>query len=550
MAFSVTQPSYRIMPSDNLAWSKAYSSLYSNSAFVYTFAVQVGDFGGALSTVATLRVPTIPGATAGEMAPNSILRNYVTTPVDFVNSVGGTASSEGLKASRVIYGTEYSSGGTTIAATGATGNTIPFWSAVFNNDEWVNFDANEWIIGPTSAGVRFLTDGPVVRCVLPQDLLYVNVGGTDPTYTKEEIFPVDSWDWPTYSGYPTFFDVFDSSANTLGGGVEMVWQGGATGFTLTGWPVPVTTGNSGVYARQMPTTVATGDAISIRIENAVGYGTFSTNYPRLTLVGATGPSGPWSFIGYLNVTITILPSGSFASFSGVSNGNYTYLGLQYRVTTTSQLDIPTLPGDVTTWTYTANERYYWNIVGGTGATGQYLMSNGKMNYLNVPQTAGEIGCDVYITDSVGNVLSEIITYDPDCQTCSPCELVTLTWLNSKGGYDTYRFRCVNNKSLEATRVIGQQTLPTTPTYNSRGLYNSSNIATVKSRINTNYTQAETVTWLESLFMSPSVYEVDDAGILSAVIVDNTSYQRFATPDRLMVVEFEITRSILRSSQIK
>ena len=62
--------------------------------------------------------------------------------------------------------------------------------------------------------------------------------------------------------------------------------------------------------------------------------------------------------------------------------------------------------------------------------------------------------------------------------------------------------------------------------------------------------SETVDWLESLVISPSVYEVAADGTLTPIIIDNTTYQRFAKPNRLMVVEFEYTEANLRTSQIR
>jgi hypothetical protein len=126
----------------------------------------------------------------------------------------------------------------------------------------------------------------------------------------------------------------------------------------------------------------------------------------------------------------------------------------------------------------------------------------------------------------------------------------LTWLNSKGGYDTFEFLCVNNKTIEASRTIGQQTLAQAYSVGDRGLYNTANIGKLRNKVNTNYVLPETVEWLESLFMSPSVYVVSATGTLTPVVVDSTTYQRFATPNRLMVVEFEYTEANLRSSQIK
>lgn len=549
MAYTITQPPYTLYPTDNLSWSTAYSTDYAQPAFVYKFSVQVGATPAALATVSTNRVPVTPGSTAASFAPNAILRNYVTTPVNFIGSTGGTASTEGFKVGRVIYGQEYNSNGAVLGSTGATGETFRVWNSIFSYAEWPAYDATEWVIGPTSTGVRFLTDGPQSRCLIPNDLLYVNQASQDSTYTKEEIFPANTWTWPTYSGFPQFFNISATGANTLPSPVEMVWQGGATGFILTNWPDPSVTGNSNVFARQMPSVVTTGSTITIRIENAIGYGPSSTFYPRLSLVGATGSTGPWTFIGYLDVTQTISPPGSFASFSGTSNGNWTYLGLQYRVTIAGfQLSTPYLPGPVTTWTYSANEIYYWNI--NKGSTGsKFSLTNNSQNWINVPKASNGDECSVYITDALDTILSEIIVYT-ECEDCTACEHKSLTWLNSKGGYDTFQFYCVNSRTIEATRTVGQQTLPQSYSVGDRGLYNTANIGKLRTRVNTDYVLPETVEWLESLFMSPSVYEVAEDGILTPVVIDNSTYVRYAKPNKLMVVEFEYTEANLRTSQIR
>ena len=157
---------------------------------------------------------------------------------------------------------------------------------------------------------------------------------------------------------------------------------------------------------------------------------------------------------------------------------------------------------------------------------------------------------MYITDALDTILSEIIAYNNDCDVCSGCEKVSLTWLNSKGGYDTFEFLCVNSRSIEASRTIGQQTLAQSYSVGDRGLYNTANIGRLRSKVNTNAVLQETVDWLESLFMSPSVYVVSATGVLTPVVIDNTTYKRFATPDKLLVVEFEYTEANLRSSQIK
>ena len=549
MAYTITQPSYTLYPSDNLSWSTAYSSDYTQPAFVYKFSVQVGNSVATLATASVNRVPVTPGSTAASFAPNAILRNYVNTPLVFNGTTGPSGSNEGLKTGRVIYGQEYNSNGTVVAATGATGTPFLFWNSIFSYAEFPSYNQNQWIIGPTSAGVNFLTDGPASRCIIPQDLLYVNVSDTATTvYTKEDIFPVNSWNWgPSYDVYPDFFDDLISTASPTAPIANLTL--GATGqLQMTPWPQPGIAGNTDIYARQM--TVKTGDTITIRIENAVAYGASSTNYPRLELVGRNGSSGPFTSIGYLNVTIVISPSGSFASLTTVATQDYTFLGLRYAVTTLSQLSNPSVAGPVTTWTISSPNTYFWSITQG-GIETRYEALYGKQNWLNVgSQVRGTTPFTVQIENGSGDILSEIISFADDCDVCSGCEKISLTWLNSKGGYDTFEFLCVNNKTIGASRTIGQQTLAQAYSVGDRGLYNTSNIGRLRSKVNTNYVLEETVTWLESLFMSPSVYIVSATGVLTPIVIDNTTYQRFATPDKLLLVEFEFTEANLRSSQIK
>lgn len=549
MAYTITQPSYTLYPSDNLSWSTAFSTDYTQPAFVYKFTVQTGNSVATLATASVNRVPVTPGSTAASFAPNAILRNYVDTPVVFNGTTGPSGSNEGLKYGRVIYGQEYNTSGTVVAATGATGTPFLFWNSIFSYAEFPVYNANQWIIGPTSVGVNFLTDGPATRCIIPQDLLYVNVSDTGATVrTKEDIFPVDSWNWGSgYDVYPDFFDDLISTPSPTTPIANLTL--GATGqLEMTPWPQVGVTGNTDIYARQM--TVTAGDTITIRIENAVAYGTTSTNYPRLELVGRNGSSGPFTSIGYLNVTIVISPSSSFASLTVVAAQNYTFLGLRYAVTAINQLSNPSVAGPVTTWTISSPNNYFWSVTQG-GVETRYEAIYGKQNWLNVgSEVRGATGFTVKIEDLSGNILSDIISYDADCDDCTACEHKTLTWLNSKGGYDSFQFFCVNNRSIEVSRTVGQQTLPQAYTVGDRGLYNTSNIGKLRTRVNTNYVLSETVEWLESLMMSPTVYEVSLTGVLTPVVVDNTTYQRFAKPNRLMVVEFEYTEANLRSSQIR
>ena len=549
MAYTITQPSYTLYPSDNLSWSTAYSTDYTQPAFVYKFSVQVGNSVATLATASVNRVPVTPGSTAASFAPNAILRNYVDTPIVFTSATGPSGSNDGLKTGRVIYGQEYNSGGTVVAATGATGTPFLFWNSIFSYAEFPSYDQTQWIIGPTSAGVNFLTDGPATRCIIPQDLLYVNVSDTGATVrTKEDLFPEDSWLWgSSHDVYPEFFDDQFSVASPSVPITDLTL--GATGqLEMVTWPQPGVTGNTDIYARQM--AVTSGDTITIRIENAVAYGTTSTNYPRLQLVGRNGSSGPFTAIGFINVTQVISPSSSFASLTVVATQDYTFLGLRYAVTATNQLSVPSIAGPVTTWTISSPNNYFWSITQG-GVETRHEAIYGKQNWLNVGSAVrGTTPFTVQIEDLSGDILSEIISFVDDCDVCSGCEKVSLTWLNTKGGYDTFEFLCLNSRSIEASRTIGQQTLAQAYTVGDRGLYNTANIGRLRSKVNTNYVLEETVQWLESLFMSPSVYVVSATGVLTPIVVDSTTYKRFATPDKLLLVEFEYTEANLRTSQIK
>jgi hypothetical protein len=548
MAYTITQPSYTLYPSDNLSWSTAYSTDYTQPAFVYKFSVQVGNSIAGLATASVNRVPVTPGSTAASFAPNAIIRNYVNTPLVFNGTTGPSGSNEGLKYGRVIYGQEYNTNGTIVAATGATGTPFLFWNSIFSYAEFPSYNQNQWIIGPTSVGVNFLTDGPASRCIIPQDLLYVNISDTGTTVrTKEDIFPADTWDWETYQPYPDFFDIEDSTPSPTAIIAALTIFDDQC-IEMDNWPQPGVTGNTDVYARAM--SVAAGDTITIRIENATAYGVSSTNYPRLQLVGRNGSSGAWTAIGFLNVTIEISPSAQYASLTVVSPANFTELGIRFAVTATNQLSFPQICGPVTTWTISSPNTYFWSITQG-GIETRYEALYGKQNWLNVgSQVRGTTPFTVQIENGSGDILSEIISFADDCDICSGCEKISLTWLNSKGGYDTFEFLCVNNRTIGASRTIGQQTLAQNYSVGDRGLYNTANIGRLRSKVNTNYVLEETVQWLESLFMSPSVYVVSATGVLTPIVIDTTTYQRFATPDKLLLVEFEYTEANLRSSQIK
>ena len=559
MAYTITQPSYTLYPSDNLSWSTAYSTDYAQPAFVYKFSVQVGATAAALATVSVNRVPVTPGSTAASFAPNAILRNYVTTPITFTGLTGPTASNDGLKSGRVIYGQEYNSGGTVVGSTGATGTTFLFWNSIFGYAEWPSYNQNQWIIGPTSVGVNFLTDGPASRCLIPQDLLYVNIadGTYGETYNQNQIFA--NWGASggiTYQPYPEVFQgyhdvglvpnyqyevaIYDDQY--LESGNRTVCPTGGVG--VTGW-------SSMIYQDFF---TPTGSIINITLPSI---NTWATDYPSLVLFGCTNPdttiASAFEQIFIFDIQENPLGFHQYYKTAFTATKTYYAFGLRFFTDITarpcSRIGPFSLP--LGTWTVQTPEGVFWSITQG-GVETRYPAYKGKQNWFNVGSAVrgGTADFTVQIENSGGEILSDIITFDADCDDCTACEHKSLTWLNSKGGYDTFQFYCVNNKTIEVSRTVGQQTLAQTYSVGDRGLYNTANIGKLRTRVNTNYVLPETVDWLESLMMSPTVYEVSATGVLTPVVVDTTTYQRFAKPNRLMVVEFEYTESNLRSSQIK
>jgi hypothetical protein len=297
----------------------------------------------------------------------------------------------------------------------------------------------------------------------------------------------------------------------------------------------------------------TGSVINITLPSDNDWG---TTYPEFYLFGCTDPdtTDAGAFEQIFQFDIQENP----ASYIEYYKSNYTTtkpyyaFGVRFKSITTGEpcSNIGPLSLPNATWTVQSPEGVFWSVTQG-GVETKYAALKGKQNWLNVgSEVRGATGFTVQIENSGGDILSEIITYTNDCDVCSGCEKVSLTWLNSKGGYDTFEFLCLNDRSIEASRTIGQQTLAQAYSVGDRGLYNTANIGRLRSKVNTNYVLEETVMWLESLFMSPSVYVVAETGVLTPIVVDNTTYKRFATPDKLLVVEFEYTEANLRSSQIK
>ena len=559
MAYTISQPSYTLYPTDNLSWSTAYSSDYTQPAFVYKFTVQVGATAGALAPVSINRVPVNPGATAASFAPNAILRNYVDTPVTFTGLTGPTASNEGLKSGRVIYGQEYNNNGTVVSTTGATGTTFLFWNSIFGYAEWPSYNANQWIVGPTSAGVNFLTDGPASRCIIPQDLLYVNIanGNYGAEYDQNEIFA--NWGpsgGVTYQPYPEIFQGFHDTGLVPSYSFEFfvyddqyLVSGNSTNCLGAGTGI---TGYSNMIYQDFFTP--TGSTININLPSTDEWG---IQHAEFYLWGCTDPDT--TNAGAFEEIAQFVPYEEPSNFTSYEIVNYTTtkpyyaFGLRFKSITTADeccfIGPFSLPDGF--WTVQTPNEIYWSLTK-NGVETRWPAYPGKQNWFNVGSVVrgGTADFSVQIENAGGDILSEIITFDADCDDCTACEHKSLTWLNSRGGYDTFQFYCVNNRSIELQRFNGQQTLAQSYSVGDRGLYNTANVGKLRTRVNTNYVLPPTVDWLESLVISPSVYEVAADGTLTPIIIDTASYQRFAKPNRLMVVEFEYTEANLRTSQIR
>jgi hypothetical protein len=239
----------------------------------------------------------------------------------------------------------------------------------------------------------------------------------------------------------------------------------------------------------------------------------------------------------------------------VITSTYQQLGMAFK--NVGEANRPTI-AQLTTFTINSGSPLYWEVDSSASVIPRRYPINFSPNEVWLTYvTAGKQGilpsgvdADVYIVNGNGVRLSEIFTYsDDNCNNCSNCDRIQLTWLNSLGGYDSYEFNCLSGKELETTRVVGERTL--TPGYvkGQRGRLNTSNVAKRSKAVSTNFETQTTVDWLESLFMSVDVYEVQSDGSFIPVIIDTNSYSQFVRQDKLKQVEFAYSLGYNRKSQI-
>lgn len=554
MAWSKTEYPYTLAPGFNVNWVTALNTTdYNKNSFRYSFDVRMTDIGGTFTpgltgtSLGTFYLPPRPVTGEGYFNPSGIWKDNLVTVIDPVGASGGGATGSGYKQTRITYNYEYvSATGANIIGTPINGATKRTWGGIFGYEEFPSYDWTDWEVGPTSSNVQFLTDGPSSRCLLPNDLLYVLVGPSGPSGVT----------WNTFN---TIQNEGYWKADGFGAAWAQVANPDSTGGTNLTWMASdgdglYTDGNAGynsysniLYATPYPDNgtvfLKQGGTYLVRIKLSVNYG---DQFTGIWLYGKRHNNGVWEQIG--NLTEYNIGGKAGYEITGTASTRYDNLG----IATDAGYYLAEYFEEVISWDFiNPAGTYKWEINPTLGATVYKNISTSKMNYLNVGQLAlgatGDFTVRVVNSDTL-SPYTETISYDADCNTCSSCEKVTLTWLNSKGGYDCYQFHCLNSEELSATRQQGEQFLGKGYQVGQRGFINPKNTVLTTRRVNTQYTGQTDIDWLESLFVSPSVYELRDNGTLIPVIVQSNTYQTFVTQDKIKIAEFEYQLGYTRTSQ--
>ena len=144
----------------------------------------------------------------------------------------------------------------------------------------------------------------------------------------------------------------------------------------------------------------------------------------------------------------------------------------------------------------------------------------------VPTTFAEGICSGYTP------VSEIFTFNVDCQPSrSSNQKLQLAWLNRYGHWDQYRFLFNRYQGLD----IARQTYKSwntdwgsdnpLKTQYSRGLTDSEVVMTETIVVNTGFVNQPTFEWLEELWTSNSVYEIQTNGGIYGVNIINTEFEK-------------------------
>ena len=565
MAYTLNQPSNKFQPSENLSWYEADSTDKNESSFVYRFRVQVTDVDGTFTTgstgsdvVGTFRIPPRPVTGVANFSANAIVKNSVNTPLDYTTDIVSGSTGDAIKQYRVIAGQEYL---TTTGLTGmdsVTGAADFVWNAVIQDEDFPAYDQNDYVIRETIAGERhLLTDGPLTRCINTNDHLYtIAATGGDFGVSRNQV--------QLFGGNTVFQTGLSAWKQTLLYSPARSWYLIPPGFIYaTAQAVfPVGEFSDVLYYDDAYTQagavfgpVTVGDSLTIQIQTPIPWAA-QADTNALWLWGRN-PDNSWEAI----TAMTKFSSGGGTILAFILSGYtftkpYQYLG--FAAKNEGYTYWPTLQSIINTglnssglwWWKKHNSGSFFQPIDlpsvswvNTGLNGMGQRAYFKNNL--IPDDFYE----VMVTDSEQTPYSESVLYEGDCSTCNSCEKVKLVWLNSLGGYDEFEFNCLQSKSLEAERVIGERTLTPTYTRGDRGRLNNANVAKRVKTVNTQFTTASDIDWLESLFMSPDVYEVTDTGVLTPVVIDSTSYSQFVNQDKLKIAEFTYSLGYNLKSQI-
>lgn len=129
-------------------------------------------------------------------------------------------------------------------------------------------------------------------------------------------------------------------------------------------------------------------------------------------------------------------------------------------------------------------------------------------------------------------VSEIFTFNVDCQpTRSQNQHFQLLWVNRYGHLDSYRFLFNRYQGLDISRQsykswnIDWGSENPVKTQYSRGLNDSEVVMNETVVVNTGFVNQPTFQWLEELWTSNDVYEIQFDGGLAPINIINTEFEK-------------------------
>lgn len=129
-------------------------------------------------------------------------------------------------------------------------------------------------------------------------------------------------------------------------------------------------------------------------------------------------------------------------------------------------------------------------------------------------------------------VSEIFTFNVDCQpTRSQNQHFQLLWVNRYGHLDSYRFLFNRYQGLDISRQsykswnIDWGSENPVKTQYSRGLNDSEVVMNETVVVNTGFVNQPTFQWLEELWTSNDVYEIQFNGGLAPINIINTEFEK-------------------------